>query len=96
MPGENVMKLGEQWEIEMPGFGKMTVSSQINKQTDWQKNGQFTNRYKQKNRQTNGQSSKKCKQMVSSKKNTNLGKPKGDSKIDLIPIQSRSEVTIFP
>merc|ERR1711973_610355 len=24
MPGENVMKLGEQWEIEMPGFGKMT------------------------------------------------------------------------
>ena len=55
MPGENVMKLGEQWEIEMPGFGKMTVSSQINKQTDWQKNGQFTNRYKQKNRQTNGQ-----------------------------------------
>ena len=26
MPGENVMKLGEQWEIEMPGFGKMTVS----------------------------------------------------------------------
>ena len=76
MPGENVMKLGEQWEIEMPGFGKMTVSSQINKQTDWQKNGQFTNRYKQKNRQTNGQSSKKCKQMVSFKTNTNLGKPK--------------------
>merc|ERR1719192_1203201 len=27
MPGENVMKLGEQWEIEMPGFGKMTVCS---------------------------------------------------------------------
>ena len=25
MPGENIMKLGEQWEIEMPGFGKMTV-----------------------------------------------------------------------
>merc|ERR1712193_29533 len=24
MPGENIMKLGEQWEIEMPGFGKMT------------------------------------------------------------------------
>ena len=23
MPGENIMKLGEQWEIEMPGFGKM-------------------------------------------------------------------------
>ena len=57
MPGENVMKLGEQWEIEMPGFGKMTVSSQANtdKQTDRQTNGQFTNRYKQKNRQTNGQ-----------------------------------------
>ena len=38
MPGENVMKLGEQWEIEMPGFGKMTVTSQTNtnKQTDRQ------------------------------------------------------------
>ena len=38
MPGENVMKLGEQWEIEMPGFGKMTVSSQTNtnKQTNRQ------------------------------------------------------------
>merc|ERR1711881_781810 len=24
MPGENIMKLGEQWEIEMPGLGKVT------------------------------------------------------------------------
>ena len=85
MPGENVMKLGEQWEIEMPGFGKMTVSSQTNKQTDRQTNCQFKDRYKQTT----------DKQMVSSKKYTNLGKPKGDSKINLIPIQSRSVVTIF-
>ena len=106
------MKLGEQWEIEMPGFGKMTVSSQTNtnKQTDrqadkWSHHKQIqtkkqTNRWsvlkemqtirqtsgqmvtsqtdtnKQTDRQTNGQSSKKCKQMVSSKTNTNLGKPK--------------------
>ena len=96
MPGENVMKLGEQWEIEMPGFGKMTVSSQTNKQTNRQAHKlPFHKQIQTKNRQTNGQSSKKCKQMVSSKINTNLGKPKGDSKIDLIPIQSRSEVTIF-
>ena len=90
-----MMKLGEQWEIEMPGFGKMTVSSQINKQTDWQKNGQFTNRYKQNT----------DKQMVTPQRNANKwsalkqtqtwANQNGDSKIDLIPIQYRSEVTIF-
>ena len=51
------MKLGEQWEIEMPGFGKMTVSTQTNtqtnKQTGRQTKGHFTNRYKHTNKQTN-------------------------------------------
>ena len=79
MPGENVMKLGEQWEIEMPGFGKMTVGSQTNTNKQTNRQADTWSALKQirtKNRQTNGQSSKKCKQMVSSETNTNLGKPK--------------------
>ena len=62
MPGENVMKLGEQWEIEMPGFGKMTVSSQTNRQADkWTVHKQIqtkkqTNKWSVlKEMQTNGQ-----------------------------------------
>ena len=26
MPEEYVLKIGDQWEVEIPGFGKMTVS----------------------------------------------------------------------
>ena len=26
MPEENVIKVGEQWEVDLAGFGKMTVS----------------------------------------------------------------------
>ena len=26
MPEENVFGTGEEWEVELPGFGKMTVS----------------------------------------------------------------------
>lgn len=29
MPEENVFETGEQWEVELPGFGKMTVRLQI-------------------------------------------------------------------
>ena len=50
MPGENIMKLGEQWEIEMPGFGKMTVRNNKNKITNTNKktkqNEQKTNKGK--------------------------------------------------
>merc|ERR1712165_209502 len=65
MPGENVMKLGEQWEIEMPGFGKMTVSSQRN--TNKQTNRQADKWPVHKQIQTK----KTDKQMVSSQRNTN-------------------------
>ena len=49
MPGENIMKLGEQWEIEMPGFGKMTVRN-INKNKVTNTN---TTTRKQNKKQTN-------------------------------------------
>ena len=29
MPEENVFETGEQWEVELPGFGKMTVRLHI-------------------------------------------------------------------
>ena len=48
MPGENIMKLGEQWEIEMPGFGKMTV----------RKKNTNTNKKTKQNEQTNKQKKK--------------------------------------
>ena len=61
-----MMKLGEQWEIEMPGFGKMTVSSQTNtnKQTNRQTGRQMVTSQTDTNKQTD-------KQMVSSQRNAN-------------------------
>ena len=31
MPEEYVLKIGDQWDVEMPGFGKMTVSQRWKK-----------------------------------------------------------------
>ena len=44
------MKLGEQWEIEMPGFGKMTVGSQTNNNNN--KTQSITNMNNLKRKQT--------------------------------------------
>ena len=51
MPGENIMKLGEQWEIEMPGFGKMTVRNYNKKKIT--NTNKKTKQNEQKNKQRN-------------------------------------------